>query len=91
MTTLLRVFPSLSNVSSTISRHLIVLLVSQPASELPPVLTVLSGTTELTRSFGWTSLDSFLQHDVQEFSRVLLDKLESKMKAGLLYVSFRSS
>ncbi|KAH8833816.1 hypothetical protein DL96DRAFT_465037 [Flagelloscypha sp. PMI_526] len=38
------------------------------------------GTTELTRSFGWTSLDSFLQHDVQEFSRVLLDKLESKMK-----------
>ena len=38
------------------------------------------GTTELTKSFGWTSLDSFLQHDVQEFSRVLLDKLEIKMK-----------
>ncbi|TFL07619.1 hypothetical protein BDV98DRAFT_558165 [Pterulicium gracile] len=38
------------------------------------------GTTELTRSFGWTSLDSFLQHDVQEFNRVLQDKLESKMK-----------
>ncbi|KAH9981229.1 ubiquitin carboxyl-terminal hydrolase 5 [Lactifluus volemus] len=25
--------------------------------------------TELTKSFGWTSLDSFLQHDVQEFNR----------------------
>ena len=37
-------------------------------------------TTELTRSFGWTSLDSFLQHDVQEFNRVLQDKLETKMK-----------
>lgn len=38
------------------------------------------GTTELTKSFGWKSLDAFLQHDVQEFSRVLQDKLESKMK-----------
>ncbi|KAF4576508.1 hypothetical protein EYR40_000746 [Pleurotus pulmonarius] len=38
------------------------------------------GTTELTKSFGWKSLDSFLQHDVQEFNRVLQDKLESKMK-----------
>ncbi|KAJ7732609.1 hypothetical protein DFH07DRAFT_990769, partial [Mycena maculata] len=35
------------------------------------------GTTELTKSLGWTS---FLQHDVQEFNRVLMDKLESKMK-----------
>jgi len=34
----------------------------------------------LTKSFGWKSLDSFLQHDVQEFNRVLQDKLESKMK-----------
>lgn len=41
---------------------------------------VVAGTTELTKSFGWTSLDSFLQHDVQEFNRVLQDKLESKMK-----------
>ncbi|KAF9643693.1 cysteine proteinase [Thelephora ganbajun] len=38
------------------------------------------GTNELTKSFGWTSLDSSLQHDVQEFNRVLQDKLESKMK-----------
>ncbi|KAF8149278.1 hypothetical protein K438DRAFT_450625 [Mycena galopus ATCC 62051] len=35
------------------------------------------GTTELTKSFGWTS---FLQRDVQEFNRVLVDKLEFKMK-----------
>ncbi|KAL7419595.1 ubiquitin-specific protease ubp15 [Cryptotrichosporon argae] len=38
------------------------------------------GTTELTKSFGWKSLDSFMQHDVQEFSRILQDKLEEKMK-----------
>ncbi|ODN03308.1 Ubiquitin carboxyl-terminal hydrolase 7 [Orchesella cincta] len=38
------------------------------------------GTKKLTRSFGWETLDSFMQHDVQEFLRVLLDKLESKMK-----------
>ncbi|ORX33688.1 hypothetical protein BD324DRAFT_666297 [Kockovaella imperatae] len=37
-------------------------------------------TTELTKSFGWKSLDSFMQHDVQEFSRILQDKLEIKMK-----------
>ncbi|KAI8337200.1 hypothetical protein BC941DRAFT_427009 [Chlamydoabsidia padenii] len=38
------------------------------------------GTTELTRSFGWDSLDAFMQHDVQEFNRVLQDNLEVKMK-----------
>ncbi|KAG0226956.1 hypothetical protein BGW42_003276 [Actinomortierella wolfii] len=27
------------------------------------------GTNELTRSFGWNSLESFMQHDVQEFNR----------------------
>ncbi|KAJ1915568.1 ubiquitin-specific protease ubp15 [Tieghemiomyces parasiticus] len=37
-------------------------------------------TTELTRSFGWDSLESFMQHDVQEFNRVLQDNLEGKMK-----------
>lgn len=47
------------------------------------VLIPSSGTTELTKSFGWKSLDSFLQHDVQEFNRVLQDKLESKMKVGV--------
>lgn len=38
------------------------------------------GTTELTRSFGWKSVDAFMQHDVQEFNRVLQDALEVKMK-----------
>nr|VZI41838.1 unnamed protein product [Spirometra erinaceieuropaei] len=38
------------------------------------------GTKKLTRSFGWESLDSFMQHDAQELCRVLLDNMESKMK-----------
>ena len=37
-------------------------------------------TKDLTRAFGWNSTDSFLQQDVQEMMRVLLDKLEEKMK-----------
>lgn len=37
-------------------------------------------TKKLTRSFGWDTFESFLQHDVQELCRVLLDNLESKMK-----------
>lgn len=42
------------------------------------------GTTELTKSFGWDSVDAFMQHDVQEFSRVLQDNLELKMKVEYL-------
>ncbi|XP_076458949.1 ubiquitin carboxyl-terminal hydrolase 7-like isoform X2 [Babylonia areolata] len=38
------------------------------------------GTKKLTRSFGWESLDSFMQHDAQELCRVLLDNIENKMK-----------
>ncbi|KAI8435835.1 hypothetical protein MSG28_004051 [Choristoneura fumiferana] len=41
-------------------------------------------TKKLTKSFGWETLDSFMQHDVQEFLRILLDKLESKMKATVV-------
>lgn len=37
-------------------------------------------TAELTKSFGWTSMDSFMQHDIQEFARVLMDNIEEKMK-----------
>ncbi|KAL9646087.1 hypothetical protein ABK040_007965 [Willaertia magna] len=37
-------------------------------------------TKELTKSFGWTTIDSFLQHDVQELARVLTDNLEKKME-----------
>jgi ubiquitin carboxyl-terminal hydrolase 7 len=38
------------------------------------------GTKELTKSFGWDSYESFIQHDVQELNRVLCDNLERKMK-----------
>lgn len=33
-------------------------------------------TTDLTKSFGWNSHNSFVQHDVQELLRVLLNALE---------------
>ncbi|CAB5149159.1 unnamed protein product [Rhizophagus irregularis] len=38
------------------------------------------GMTELTKSFGWDLTESFVQHDVQEFNRVLQDNIEGKMK-----------
>lgn len=37
-------------------------------------------TKDLTKSFGWSTYDAFLQHDVQELNRVLCEKLEEKMK-----------
>ena len=37
-------------------------------------------TKQLTKSFGWDTYDTFMQHDVQELNRVLVDKLEEKMK-----------
>lgn len=43
-------------------------------STLPP------NTNDLTASFGWDLHESFTQHDVQEFLRVLMDDLEEKMK-----------
>ena len=49
------------------------------------------GTKKLTKSFGWDSIDSFLQHDVQEFCRVLLDNLENKMKNTKVHVKFSSN
>ncbi|CAO0799162.1 unnamed protein product [Mucor circinelloides] len=36
-------------------------------------------TTEITQSFGWNSSESFMQHDVQEFNRILLELIERKM------------
>ncbi|KAJ2524768.1 ubiquitin-specific protease ubp15 [Coemansia sp. RSA 2049] len=41
-------------------------------------------TTALTKSFGWDSYESFMQHDVQEFNRVLQDNLETKMKGTIV-------
>ncbi|KAL5076247.1 hypothetical protein RYX36_015231 [Vicia faba] len=42
-------------------------------------------TKELTKSFGWDTYDSFMQHDVQELNRVLCEKLEDKMKINDRY------
>ncbi|KAI9721698.1 MAG: hypothetical protein M1828_005066 [Chrysothrix sp. TS-e1954] len=37
-------------------------------------------TNELTTSFGWESRQIFEQQDVQELSRILMDKMEERMK-----------
>ena len=37
-------------------------------------------TTELTSSFGWDSRQIFEQQDVQELSRILMERLEERMK-----------
>lgn len=42
------------------------------------------GTKKLTKSFGWDTMDIFMQHDVQELSRVLLDNIESRMKGTVV-------
>lgn len=44
-------------------------------------------TKDLTKSFGWDTYDSFMQHDVQELNRVLCEKLEDKMKVWLLHLT----
>jgi ubiquitin C-terminal hydrolase len=40
-------------------------------------------TKQLTAAFGWKGVESFIQHDVQEFCRVLLDNVDEKMKKTL--------
>lgn len=47
-------------------------------------------TKELTKSFGWDTYDSFMQHDVQELNRVLCEKLEDKMKVQYRILEFVS-
>eukprot|EP00731_Ephydatia_muelleri_P029201 Em0020g845a len=42
------------------------------------------GTKKLTKAFGWDTMDIFMQHDVQELSRVLLDNMDSKMKGTVV-------
>eukprot|EP00937_MAST-01D_sp_MAST-1D-sp2_P000114 g114.t1 len=37
-------------------------------------------TKDLTASFGWTSRDTFQQHDVQELARILFDKIEESFR-----------
>ncbi|KAL3835481.1 hypothetical protein ACJIZ3_010217 [Penstemon smallii] len=41
-------------------------------------------TKKLTKSFGWDTYDSFMQHDVHEFNRVLCEKLDDKMKGTVV-------
>ncbi|XP_026431120.1 ubiquitin carboxyl-terminal hydrolase 13-like isoform X1 [Papaver somniferum] len=41
-------------------------------------------TNELTKSFGWNTHYSFMQSDVQEFNRVLCEKLEDEMKGTVV-------
>ncbi|KAL9230836.1 hypothetical protein vseg_006133 [Gypsophila vaccaria] len=65
-----------------------------PASSIPLALQSLFyklqyndtsvSTKELTKSFGWDTYDSFMQHDVQELNRVLCEKLEDKMKGTVV-------
>lgn len=43
-----------------------------------------ASTKDLTKSFGWDTYDSFMQHDVQELNRVLCEKLEDKMKSTVV-------
>lgn len=40
-------------------------------------------TQELTHSFGWESRQIFEQQDVQELSRILMEKLEARMKGTI--------
>ncbi|KAL0590185.1 hypothetical protein ABG067_001830 [Albugo candida] len=46
-------------------------------------------TKELTRSFGWSQIDAFMQHDVQELYRILCDRLEEKMSRTIVEGSIR--
>ena len=41
-------------------------------------------TRALTISFGWGSTETFMQHDIEEFNRVLIDNLETKLKGTQL-------
>ena len=44
-------------------------------------------TKALTTSFGWGSTETFMQHDIEEFNRVLIDNLETKLKGTPLQSS----
>ena len=41
-------------------------------------------TKDLTVAFGWTSTEAYLQQDVQEMMRVLIDKVRMMMAIDLL-------
>ena len=39
-------------------------------------------TSELLQSFGWGSADALMQHDVQELARLLIDRIEERIRTG---------
>ncbi|EFC46926.1 peptidase C19 family ubiquitinyl hydrolase [Naegleria gruberi] len=41
-------------------------------------------TTHLTKSFGWTQSDAFVQHDVQELNRILFDAIDVSLATDKL-------
>jgi len=49
------------------------------------------GTKKLTKSFGWETLDSFMQHDVQEFLRVVSLLFEWHLPVNGITSNFSSS
>lgn len=62
--------PDTSGVTGGLQR-----LFYQLRTSNPPV-----DTNDLTGTFGWNTADAFTQHDVQELARILMDRLEAKMK-----------
>lgn len=47
-------------------------------------------TKDLTKSFGWSNADVLMQHDIQEMMRVLIERVESRMKNSLLEAAVQS-
>ena len=62
------------NEASSIPLNLQALFYNMESSEVP------CSTVDLTRSFGWDDVEGFVQHDIQEFMRVLLESIEKNMK-----------
>ena len=62
------------NEVSSIPLNLQALFYNMESSEVP------CSTVDLTRSFGWDDVEGFVQHDIQEFMRVLLESIEKNMK-----------
>jgi ubiquitin carboxyl-terminal hydrolase 7 len=77
----------LEDVSTSIPLSLQRLFACMQLSDQP------CSTAALTRSFGWDRDQTFVQHDVLEFCRVLMDNLETKMKgtalSGVIASQFR--
>lgn len=62
------------DITKSVTLALQRLFVLLQRSEIAP------STSELTRAFGWTTEDVYIQNDVQEFMRELIDNIKTKMK-----------